>query len=215
MKLRRILALTTLALAPLAANATLTTLTAPWPPTGSTGLDGVEFNVQTNAATGVMVAMGAHPYKNGATMPNDGISTFYAPSGIYAADGLGRANWSFDFAWNLGTGCGSCKVVLSIDQDPSSAIDYVSNDQMKAAFGSSYAESWNLTMGFIPFTFDPFGASDTNFLLQVLDADGAVMVESGIRVLVGSNSVPEPSNLALAGLGLAAAAFARRRALRK
>ena len=70
------------------AQAALTTLTL-WDATYP-GIAGVEFNVSTGAAG--TVAMAAHAYKNGVLLPNDGISVYQAQSGLFAADGLGRAN---------------------------------------------------------------------------------------------------------------------------
>ena len=64
--------------------------------------------------------MSAHAFKNGVLLPNDGISTFEARSGVYAVHGQGRANWSFDFAYSVSTAaCSTCRAFLRIDTGPS------------------------------------------------------------------------------------------------
>jgi hypothetical protein len=203
----RALALAALAAASFSAQATLTTY-APWETAYSgNGLSGVLFNVQTDAASGATVAMGAHAYKNSAFLANDGIGTFYAAGGLYAPDGKNYANWSFDFGWDFGT-CTSCSVWLGIDNDPTAGVNLL--------FGNITGylpnpESLNLEMASVQaqtgYNFDPFSASSTAFRLEIRDATNAVIAGSDIVV-----NVPEPGSIALAGLGLlGAAAFTRRR----
>lgn len=196
-----------LALAPLAAHAGLTTLTTAdgWPPVGSSGLGGVQF--ATAQGGGVKVAMGAHPYINGATMPNDGERTFYAPSGLSNPT---RANWSFDFVYDI-SGCTGCKVFLGIDTDPTAGVNLVDIDLATLGVTSAtYAESWNLEMTFIApvwgYDFNPFNPSSTDFRLYVLDATGGRLASTDITV-----TVPEPATLALTGLALAGLGLTRRR----
>lgn len=205
------LALAALAFSSLGAQAALTTY-APWAaywptPTGQgQGVDNVLFNVQT--ASGVTVALGAHAYKNGEFLANDGVSTYYAASGTYTGE-PDRANWSFDFAWDLGTACTGCTVKLEVDTDPGAGETFVTlfnTNQFNVAF-----ESWNMEMSFMNglmggYDFNPNAATSTGFRLSVLDANSTVLVSSNITV-----QVPEPASLALVGAALLGLAASRRR----
>ncbi len=206
MKLKS-LALAAIAVTSFGAQAALTTY-APWDAAFvGNGLAGVLFNVQQ--ANGVTVALGAHAYKNGVFLANDGVSIFEAANGVYAPDGLGRANWSFDFAWDLGTACAGCVVTLQADKDPTAGVNMVNLFSTAVVPASFPGESWNMEMAFITagvYDFDPFSASSTAFRLEVRDAAGAVVVGSNITV-----NVPEPGSLALAGIALAGLASLRRR----
>lgn len=206
----RFVSLALVAATSIGAQAALVTY-APWEAayTGN-GLSGVLFDV--NSAGGVTTAMGAHAYKNGVFLANDGVGTFTAQNGVYLPDGLNRANWSFDFGYSLGN-CTGCQVFLGIDTDMTAAV---SLSYVNISSHPTNPESWNMEMAFIdPFfgtAFNPFGASSTAFSLQVRDAAGAVLTESDITVNVpGALQVPEPGSLALAGLALASLAALRRR----
>lgn len=175
---------------------------------------GVQFN--QNSFNGVTIGLGAHAYKNGVLLPNDGVSTFYAPTGQYLgnAPADGRANWSFDFFVNAGTYCQSClRVLLQMDADPSANADL--RDFGKQGLQLPVVgDSWNLEMDFLEGLngpFDPNANGTYDFVLSVFDTDAidSAMVTTSIRVVVGE--VPEPGIFALMALALVAFAFVHQR----
>jgi hypothetical protein len=200
----------------LAAQAALTTY-APWESAyAGNGLSGVRFDVGTGS-NGVTTAMGAHAYKNGASLANDGVSHFQADAGIYAADGLGRANWSFDFGWQYGTACTNCSAWLGIDTDFSDGVALTWVQVGNAAgpvAGVVNPESWNLLMSFLaPLGFNAGVESHSTFGLEVRDGQSRTAnLLSASQITV---DVPEPTSLALVGLGLFAAVSLRKRAQAK
>ncbi|SFD37419.1 PEP-CTERM sorting domain-containing protein [Massilia yuzhufengensis] len=220
---KKILAAALFALAPFAAQAALTTSPPGWPPAGSSGLGAVQFN-QVNYNNGGFVAMGAHGYKNGPTLPNNGVDTFFAQQGIYPGEPTKNyANWSFDFAFNTGN-CSTCSVFLEVDVDPTAAVEYrtlfnlttLRNPITNAIiYGAAGAESWNMEMPFmnaaLGYDFNPFGASATSFRLSMVegtDLTPTALVGPAAEITV---SVPEPGTVALTGLAFAGMVFARRR----
>jgi hypothetical protein len=199
MKLRA-LAFAAIAALSFNANAALTSYTA-WD-NQYPALAGIQFNVAT-AANGATIGMGAHRYTNGLDMPNNGIDTFYGTPGLTKPL---RANWSFDYAWDL-TGCSGCSVVLFVDTDPGAGVTF-------AQLPITGPDSWNMEMDFMSaalgYNFDPFSASSTAFSLRLMGATGGQLAVSEITV-----NVPEPGSMALLGLGLAGiGAMVRRRSKR-
>jgi hypothetical protein len=213
LNLKHIVSAVALSAASFGAQATLTTY-SPWETKYTpNGLSGVLFDVGTGA-NGVTTALGAHAYKNGAFLANDGVSHFQGDTGIYAADGLGRANWSFDFGWQYGTACTSCSAWLGIDTDFGSGVALTWVQVGNAAgpvTGVSNPESWNLRMSFLaPLGFNAGVESHTTFAVEVRDGQSRTAnLLSASQITV---DVPEPTSLALVGLGLVAAVSLRKRA---
>lgn len=141
---------------------------APWNAQYPT-ISGVLLNVQSNGDS--TIAMGAHAYRNGVYLPNNGVDTDVGRSGLYQPM---RANWSFDFAWNLGSRT-SCSMLLEVDTDPDDATPGV-RFSLSRIYGPVWGDSWNMEMRFIDAmfgaTFDPFTESGTAFTLRMLIADG-------------------------------------------
>ena len=217
-----------LLMASLSSHAALTTLTPAdgWPPLGSTGLQDVLFNVSSGG--GVKVATGAHNYKEGALMANDGVDKFYANPGFSPNPNTSFARWSYDYVVNYGTGkLGDYVTTFSFDIDPTDGVSYFNTSFSSANCGaiptaggpvsicglSVLADSQNPVFVYAQlallgsgFTFDPTAVGNYGFKVSVTAPNSTSFgaVSSAITV-----DVPEPASLALVGLGLAAAGFAR------
>jgi hypothetical protein len=209
--LKQIVAGVAVCAASFGAQAALTTY-APWEAAYSgNGLSGVLFDVQTGG--GVTTAMGAHAYKNGAFLANDGVNQFFAAPGTFAGPPAepDRANWSFDFGWSYGS-CTTCSVWLGVDTDYGTGTNFTYGQVGNAAGalpGVSDPESWNMLMSFLVPGFNTGVESHTSFRLEVYDGQSRTSnLLSASEVTV---NVPEPASLALVAVALAGAGAARRR----
>lgn len=180
------------------------------------GIAGVQFN--QDGGNGVTIGLGAHGYKNGILLPNDGVSTFYAQPGLYpeANPADGRANWSFDFFVDLtGYVTSGVYVELLMDSDPSAAQNMMGG--MQPVPGALFGDSWNLEMdlleAFMGVPFDPNANGIYDFRLSLFETDNpdVAMLTTSIRVIVGEQEVPEPGMLALMALALMALALMQQR----
>ena len=235
----RAAALLTLAAASLGAHAGLTTLSAPnWPPLGSTGLEAVQFNV-VNGPDGLLVATGAHAYKESAVRPNDGVSTYYANTGFSPNPPTTAARWAFDYAINYGPNLSAryFATTFSFDIDPTAGrnfVEYTVDAVNCASFGICDSQVWAdsqnpvFIYGLLEaqlgsgFHFDVNAAGSYEFAVTAVQVIGASRgtgtnavgdppTVSGITVVVGANAVPEPASLALVTLALLGATMATRR----
>ncbi len=186
-----------------------------WPPAGSSGIEGVLFN-KVSDLEGQFIALGAHGYKNGPTLPYDaGTNTFSALAGLYEPQ---RANWSFNFAYDLRE-CSNCSIKLDIEAFSDAQVNAVTWTSGVIPLGSQVpsfgGDSWNLEMDFLNILFDPYSSSSALFTLTAY-RDGQEYLATEINVEVADavdpppNGVPEPGTLALMGVALAAVATVRR-----
>ena len=209
-KIFSILALSALAAAGQAQAALVTLDSSHWPPVGSSGLQTVLFN-RVDGQNGMMVALGAHAYKNGPLLPSDnGVDTFYgAMLGTYAAED--RANWSFDFAYDTGS-CTNCTVELFMDADPTAGTSFFSFGQQ--AVNGIGMDSWNLEMNFLEVLmgpFDPNAIGKYDFGLTMRSSETKSNELSTYISVETVGHVSEPGTLALAGLAVLGLGVTRRR----
>ncbi|MHB9879957.1 PEP-CTERM sorting domain-containing protein [Pacificimonas sp. ICDLI1SI03] len=149
------------------------------------------------------------------TLVSDGV--FAVESGTTSDD---RSKWNFSYYADVLPGL---NYSLLYDFDPSNGTDYGTINFLFAS--GTIEDSQNPTFAFLNdgiapfviapemFDFDADASGIYNFRFQARDANGGLVGEAAIDVIVGEGAtdVPAPAAFGLLGLGLAGLGFARRR----
>ena len=190
--------------------------------------DAVSITRIENNGNNITLGLTATPRGSAApAVTNDGAGTFFAQPGSSEPSGdANRALWNFSFFSEVYGGNGTLadySFSLFYDFDPAAGTDESEHGVFNAgAFvgdpaSTSVAQgSQNLGFDYLAgsafidqapsfMPFDPTVAGLYTFSLRAFDLNSALLGQSSIRVNVGNvamNDVPEPSALALLGLGV-------------
>jgi hypothetical protein len=177
------------------------------------GSAGALFQVGT--LNGVTAALGAQPL-TGSLLPNDGVSTFFAPIGSTTVGGEEAANWNLNLVMDVDGYCLTClRFRLLLDTDPGAGQNFYDTGLGRLDVERTIVQN-NMELDItenIVGGFDPSISGIYDYRLFIYDTDDInnAMASSSIRVVVGPRTVPEPAALGLVGVAVLAGALARRR----